>query len=466
MGRTRFSSGEVMSETAAVILAAGLGRRMQSSIPKVLHRVAGRPMVQYVIQAAREAGVERIVVVLGHGADAVRQALDGDCESVVQPEPAGTADALARAAPILTASPDCRQVLVAYGDCPLLTGDLFRSVIEAQRQAGAAIALVSSIVEDPRGYGRIVRDPDGGVRAIVEEAAATEAERAIREVNAGVYCFDAAWLWERLPSVPRSTSGEYYLTDLVGLAAQDGRRVCAVTAPLEITAGVNDRKQLAMAEAVIRDRVRQRLLEAGVTLVDPATVYVDATVRIAPDTILYPGTLIEGNTVIGPGCRIGPYSRIVDSWLGSSVTVDMSVIEGARVGDGTRIGPFSHLRPGAEIGPRVELGNYAEIKNARIGADTRIHHVSYIGDAEIGERVNVGAGTITVNFDSESGTKHRTVVQDGASLGSDSMLVAPVTIGRDALTGAGAVVTRDVEPGMVVVGVPARPLRRRRQSAG
>jgi bifunctional UDP-N-acetylglucosamine pyrophosphorylase/glucosamine-1-phosphate N-acetyltransferase len=435
---------------------------MRSATPKVLHPVAGRPMIDYVVAAAREAGVARVIVVVGYGAEAVEAVLDGGVECVHQTELRGTADAVLRARSPLQGDARIGDVLIAHGDCPLLTGALFRELIQRRRQTGATIALVATPADDPRGYGRVIRDTAGRVSAIVEEASASTEERDIREINAGVYAVDASWLWEHLPLVRPSPSGEYYLTDLIALAVSEGRPVYAIQAPMTVTAGVNDRSQLAMAEGVIRERIRRDLMASGVTLIDPRSIYIDAGVTIGADSVVYPGTFIEGRSVIGSRCRIGPHARIVDSRIGSDVTVQMSVVEGAEVGDGVQIGPFSHLRSGARIEANVELGNYAEVKNARIGAGTKMHHFSYIGDADVGEGVNIGAGTITTNYDSESGAKNRTVIEDGVSLGSDTMLVAPVTVGKDALTGAGAVVTRDVEPGTVVVGVPARPLRRRR----
>lgn len=454
-----------MVQTAGVILAAGQGTRMRSATPKVLHRLVGRPMVQWVVSAFEGAGIQRIVVVVGHGAEQVEAALGPDVETVRQPEPRGTADAVRHAARVLATGDGGEDVVIAYGDCPLLTSSLFRKLIERRRETGAVIALVASPADDPRGYGRVIRDCTGQVTAIVEEASATEAERAVRETNAGVYCVRADWLWEHLPAIRPSDTGELYLTDLVALAVAEGLPVQAIDAPLSVTAGVNDRLQLAAAEAILRDRVRQDLMRSGVTLLDPASTYVDATVVIGPDSVILPGTLIEGTTTIGARCTIGPHSRIVDSRLGDDVTVTMSVIEQAEVADQVRIGPFSHLRPGARIGPRVVLGNYAEVKNARVGADSRMQHFSYLGDAEVGEGVNVGAGTITANFDSETGTKNRTRIGDGASLGCDTILIAPVTIGPEAMTAAGAVVTHDVEASTVVAGVPARPMRRRRRGS-
>lgn len=451
-----------MSTIAAVILAAGQGTRMRSAIPKVLHRLAGRPMVQYVIDAARGAGIDRQVVVLGHAADEVGRVLGPSIETVVQPVQRGTADAVLCAAAALEGAPDLTDIVIAYGDCPLLTSTVFANLVDQRRATGATIALVVSPTDDPQGYGRVVRRDDGSVRAIVEEAAASESERAIREINAGVYCVEASWLWEALRRVRPSASGEYYLTDIVGLAVESGRLVQSIEQSLAVTAGVNDRVQLSLAESIIRDQIRRRLMLAGVTMVDPSAVYVDDGVSIGGDTVVYPGTWLEGETTIGSGCTVGPSSRISDSTIGDHVTIEMSVVERSKVASGTRIGPFSHLRPGARIGENVELGNFAEVKNSSVGAGTKMHHMSYLGDADVGQRVNIGAGTITCNFDAESGTKNRTVIGDDASLGSDTMLVSPVTLGSRAMTGAGAVVNRDVDADTLVVGVPARALRRRK----
>jgi bifunctional UDP-N-acetylglucosamine pyrophosphorylase/glucosamine-1-phosphate N-acetyltransferase len=448
-----------------VILAAGQGKRMHSSLPKPLHPLAGREMILHVVDALREAEVDRVIVVVGHGSELVRAKLPSDVEIVDQAEQLGTAHATLQARPLLGAAAIGADVIVCYGDCPLLTPSLFQELIQRRHDCGAAIALAVSLADDPRGYGRVIHDADGRVRAIVEEAAATDAERAERYINAGVYCFDGAWLWNNLANVPPARTGEYYLTDLVGMATHDGKVVQSIEAPLVVTSGVNDRRQLAVADRIVRDRIRDTLMLAGVTLVDPAATYVDCGVSVGPDTVLYPGTILEGHTIVGAGCRIGPHSHIVDSEIADDVVVTMSVVERAAVAVGARIGPFSHLRAGARIAAGVELGNYAEVKNASLGAETKMHHFSYVGDAEIGPGVNIGAGTITCNYDGETGLKSQTVVEAGASLGCDTLLVAPVRLGERALTGAGAVVTHDVEPEMLVMGLPARPVRKRRPTA-
>ena len=454
-----------MSASTAVILAAGHGKRMRSTLPKVLHRLAGRTMLAYVVAAVRGAGVGRVVVVVGHGADDVERNLPAGAEAVRQVDQLGTADAVLSARTLLQGDRATTDIVVAYGDCPLLTESLFRDLIERRRQTGSSIAMAVSTAEDPRGYGRVRRDSDGLVRSIVEEAAASPIDRKVREINAGVYCFAAEWLWDALPLVQPSASSEYYLTDLIGMATRNGRSVQSVDAELDVCSGVNDRVQLAQADRIIRDRIRERLMISGVTLIDPSATYIDYDVVIGPDTVVYPGTTIEGSSAIGSGCLIGPNSRLVDSQIGDHVVITQSMLDNATVLSGASVGPFSHLRPGAIIMANAEIGNYAEVKQSTVGVGTKVHHFSYIGDADIGDNVNVGAGTITCNYDAETGTKSRTVVERDASLGSDTLLIAPIRVGEGALTGAGSVVTTDVAAGSLVVGVPARPVRQRRTRA-
>jgi bifunctional UDP-N-acetylglucosamine pyrophosphorylase/glucosamine-1-phosphate N-acetyltransferase len=419
-------------------------------------------MVEHVIRAVRAAEVGRVVVVVGHGADRVRAALPDDVETAIQVEQLGTAHATACGFWVLGDAAKHADIVVCYGDSPLLTDQVFRALIQGRRQSDAAIAIAVSSLDDPTGYGRVLVDGDGRVKEVVEEIAATPSQRMIRQINAGMYCFEGAWLGANLSRVTPSPSGEYYLTDMVAIATSTDRTVQAVETAFDLTSGVNDRVQLAEADRVIRDRVRRHLMLSGVSLIDPSTTYVDVDVQVGPDTVIYPGTILEGSTTIGAECRIGPRAHIVDSSIGDRVTIDSAVVERAVVETGARIGPFSHLRPGAHLLRGAELGNYAEVKNATIGAGTRMHHFSYVGDAEIGDDVNIGAGTITCNYDSETGVKSRTIVGQGASLGSDTLLVAPVRVGQNALTAAGSVVTRDVEAGTLVVGVPARPVRARR----
>jgi bifunctional UDP-N-acetylglucosamine pyrophosphorylase/glucosamine-1-phosphate N-acetyltransferase len=433
---------------------------MRSRIPKVLHPLAGRPMIEHVLASLAAAGIEHPVVVIGFGADQLEQAL-GDRVPTVRQEPQlGTADAVRRGLERVPA--EARHVLVTMGDVPLLPAEQFQRLLREQAEGDATIALLAASVDDPGGYGRIVRGADGSARAIVEERDADEATRAGNEVNVGTYCFDASWLRANAGSVPASASGEYYLTDLVQVAAAGGRRVAVVTAPrAELTTGINDRAQLAAADGLLRGRIIELHQRNGVTIVDPASTHIDAGVEIGQDARIEPFTILAGSTVIAQDAVIGPRSEIHDSRIGPRTRVWASVVEASTVAEDVQIGPFSHVRPGCQIGPRCRIGNYAELKNTTMGAGTQQHHFSYLGDADVGEEVNIGAGAITANFDGQR--KLRTTIGRGAFIGVDTMLRAPVTIGEGARTGAGAVVTRDVEPGKTVVGMPARPIDARRR---
>lgn len=420
-------------------------------------------MIEHVLGVLGTLDADPVVVVTGHGADEVEAAVADTARSVRQEPQQGTADAVRVALPeVPEATP---RILVTMGDVPLLPADVLAALVGEQEKSGAAIVLLSARLPDPSGYGRIVRDADGGLRAIVEETDADPATRALDEVNAGTYCFDAAWLRANLARVPRSTSGEHYLTDLVALAVADGRAVRVVTAHRpEQAMGINDRVQLAAADRLMRTRIAEDHMRAGVTIVDPDSTFIDASVEIGQDARIEPWTVLTGNSVIGEEAVIGPGSRIHASTIGDRARVWGSWVEESVVGDGARIGPMSHLRPGSVVGPDAEIGNYAEIKKSRLGARVRQHHFSYLGDAQVGNDVNIGAGTVTANFDGTD--KHETVIGDGAFIGVDTMLRAPVTIGAGAKTGAGSVVTRDVAPGKTVVGVPARPIELRRSRGG
>ena len=453
-----------MLATAAVVLAAGQGTRMRSRVPKVMHPLAGRPMIDHVLAALTAAGVDHPVVVVGFGADQLEAALADRVSTVRQEPQLGTADAVRCG--LGRVPPEARHVLVTMGDVPLLPGELFQHLLREQAEGDAAIALLSATLDDATGYGRIVRGPDGDVSAIVEDADADEATRAISEVNAGTYCFDAAWLRANVGNVPASPSGEYYLTDLVTVAIGGGRRVAVVAAPRpELTTGINDRIGLAAAERLLRRRIAENHMRNGVTIVDPATTTIDADVEIGQDARIEPGTILAGATVVAEDAVIGPRSEIHDSRIGPRSRIWVSVVEGSTVAEDVHIGPYAHVRPGCRIGPRCEIMDHAELKNSTLGAGTKQHHFSYLGDAEVGEEVNIGAGAITANYDGEA--KHRTVIGDGAFIGVDTMLIAPVIIGPRARTGAGAVVTRDVPAGKTVVGMPARAieLRRSRRAA-
>jgi bifunctional UDP-N-acetylglucosamine pyrophosphorylase / glucosamine-1-phosphate N-acetyltransferase len=435
---------------------------MRSRRPKVLHQLAHRPLICRVLDVVRAAGVRHVVVVLGHHAEQVQAVLPADVDTVLQTSRLGTGHAVQVAADQLKAYA-AERVLVHLGDEALVRVDSLRRLVEQQLSPHAPIALLNAQVSDPFGYGRVIRLANGDVDRMVEEADASTEDRAVNEVWSGSMLVWAPWLWEHIERLPRSPKGEYYLPELVNLARDEGRAVHAVLAQdEEEVLGINDRGHLARAEAILRQRTIQRLQQHGVTIIDPATTYIDPDVEIEPDAIVEPGCHLLGNTRIAADCVIGPNSYIVDSEIGAGSRVWLSVLEGARVGQRVEIGPMSHLRPGAVIEDEVTLGNYAEVKASRVGAGTQMHHFSYVGDAEIGEGVNIGAGTITVNYSSETRAKSRTTVGDGASIGSDTMLVAPVNVGEGAMTGAGSVITRDIPAGEVWVGAPARRLRQRR----
>jgi len=399
-----------------------------------------------------------VALVVGYGADQVREATaDFEVAYVLQEEQLGTGHAVLQARAALEGKADA--VLAFYADMPLLRAETVRSLVEEHRASGATLTLLTVEQEDSMGFGRVVRDAEGRVVAIVEERDCTPEQRAIQELNCGVYVFRAPWLWANLPRLERNPrKGEYYLTDLVALAAAQGEPIAAVAAaePEEVL-GINTRVHLAQAEAILRQRINERWMLAGVTLVDPTRTYIQATVTIGRDTVIWPDTYLLGNTAIGEGCVIGPGSWIVDSRIGDGCRVMASVLEEAVMEAGSNIGPFSHLRRGAHLGPGAHVGNFAEIKNARLGAGAKMGHFSYLGDAEVGPRANIGAGTITCNYDGER--KHRTEIGEDAFLGSDTLLVAPVKVGKGAKAVAGAVVTRDIPPYALAYGVPARVQR-------
>lgn len=436
----------------AVVLTAGQGTRMKSRLPKVLHLVAGVPMVSHVTRAAREAGCWRVIAVVGHGGERVAEALAGEVETVHQREQLGTGHALAQSE---AAARGAEHLLVLHGDVPLTRPETLRRTMAAHLESDADLTLLTAVVDDARAYGRVRRDADGRVLEVVEAVDLEPGEGPGGEINAGIYCFRASWIWPRLASVPRSPSGEYYLTHLVGLASREGARIVTVVAddPTEAL-GVNDRLELAEADRIMRDRIRRFHMLNGVTLIDPPTVYIDADVTIGQDSVIGPNVTLAGKTRIGADARIGPGSVVRDSVIGDRCHVELSVVEEATLEDDVDCGPYSHLRPGAYLCRGVHVGNFAEIKNSRVGRNTKMGHFSYLGDAEVGEDVNIGAGTITCNFDGVR--KHRTVIGDGAFIGSDTMLVAPVRVGRNARTAAGSVVNRDVPDGKLAVGAPAR----------
>jgi bifunctional UDP-N-acetylglucosamine pyrophosphorylase/glucosamine-1-phosphate N-acetyltransferase len=446
-----------MREIEAVVLAAGKGKRMVSSLPKVLHQICGRPMIAYVLDTLAQVGAGSPIVVVGHGGEQVRTALGDRTRYAVQAEQLGTGHAVMQALPLLEGH--AGTVLIVYGDVPFLRPETIDTLLAHHREQGAAATILTDLRDDPTGYGRVIRDGRGNVLRIVEETDASPEERGVREINAGMYAIESGALRDALHALePANAQGEYYLTDAVHALLRGGHTVAAVVASSSQEAtGINSRVELARAEASMRAVLLEALMQAGVTVIDPQATYVHAGVRVGRDTILHPGTSLEGRTVIGDECAIGPNARLIDAEVGHRVIIVASTVEGSSVDEGTRIGPYSRLRPGTRLGRLVEVGNYAEIKNASVGDRTKVHHMSYLGDAVVGADVNIGAGTVTCNFDGRA--KHRTIIEDHAFIGSDTMLIAPVTVGEGAVTGAGSVVKRDVPPGGVAVGVPARVIR-------
>jgi len=438
---------------AVIILAAGEGKRMKSALPKVLHPIAGRSLVGHVIEAAAHLEPEHVVVVVGHGRELVVEHLAEVAPwvlPVVQEQQRGTGDAVRVAMDELTArgAQMTGPVVVLTGDTPLLTGDTLAGMLAAH---DAACTVLTARVDDPSGYGRVVRGDDD-VQAIVEERDASDEQRSIDEINSGMYAFDSALLAENLERLGTDNSqGEEYLTDVVGLLTAAGHRVRAHIAPdPDDIRGVNDRVQLAEAAALMRDRINHRWMRDGVTMADPASVWIDVDVEIEPDVTLLPQTILRGPTAISTGARVGPGTTLVSCEVGTDAEVIHTWAELAVIGDGAQVGPFTYLRPGAQLGSGAKAGAYVEIKNSTVGSGAKVPHLSYVGDAQIGEGSNIGAATVFVNYDGQD--KHRTVVGRDVRIGSDSMLVAPVEIGDGAYTAAGSVITEDVPPGAMAVG--------------
>ena len=456
---------------SVVVLAAGEGKRFRSALPKPLHPLAGRPLLWHVLAATAPLKADRTVVVVGVGAEEVSAAAErfdvGPLEFAVQPEPRGTGDALATALPLL---PRGGQVLVLYGDTPLVTTALLERLLEGHRSAQAAATILTCRPDDPSGYGRVLRDADGAITGVVEHRDATPDQLAVREVNAGFYVFERRVLDGLAELRGDNDQGERYLPDLVPVVRRDGGLVASVPGPEEQASGVNDRAELAVAAAVLRRRLLERLMGGGVTVVDPATTFVDADVEVGVDTVLEPLTFLEAGTRVGARCGIGPNVRLVGCTVDDEASITQSLAVQAHVGRGAVVGPFAYLRPGADLGPDSKVGTFVEVKQSRVGEGSKVPHLTYVGDADIGAGVNVGAGTVFVNYDGAE--KHRTSVGDGAFIGSDTMLVAPLTVGDGAQTAAGSTITKDVPPDALAIerseqrtiqGWAARRRRRRRQ---
>nr|WP_242952058.1 bifunctional UDP-N-acetylglucosamine diphosphorylase/glucosamine-1-phosphate N-acetyltransferase GlmU [Carboxydocella thermautotrophica] len=415
---------------------------MKSRLPKVLHPVGGQPMVSHVMAACRTAGAQPVVLVIGHGAEQVQATLGPEQVYVEQKEQLGTGHAVMQAETVLRDFEG--DILVVCGDTPLLRGETLAALAQYHRQQEAVATVLTMTMANPTGYGRIIRDEQGQVAAIVEEKDATPEQKAIREVNSGTYCFQAQALFAALQQItPNNAQGEYYLTDVLAIFRQQGQKVAAwqLSDDTEVM-GINDRVALAEANRLFRERINRQQMLAGVTILDPATTYIEAEVKIGADTVIYPNTHLTGKTTIGAGCQIGPDTKIMDSQIGDGVEIQFSVVLQAEIGNDCTIGPFAYLRPGTHLAAGVKVGDFVEIKNAVIGQGSKVPHLSYIGDAEIGSGVNIGAGTITCNYDGYK--KSKTIIGDGAFIGSNSNLVAPVTIGAGSLVAAGSTIVKDV----------------------
>ena len=436
-----------ISPVHLAVLAAGQGTRMKSSIPKVLHRVAGQSMIERVLQVAGIVRPASTTIVVGYQADLVKDALRGrqNLQFVLQEPQLGTGHALLQTEPLLRGQTG--TVVLLSGDVPLLTADTLRRLLDVHSAANAAATVVTAVVERPYGYGRVIRT-GGRITRIVEERDASPAQRKVREINSGIYAFDLAPLFDALRSIAsKNSQGEYYLTDLVGVYRRRKRPVetLVIDNPAEMR-GINTRTELAEVSAIVRQKKNEELMAAGVTIVDPATTYIDPDVEVGPDTVIHPGVVLEGHTRIGSACEIHAYVRVVDSEIANKVTINnFTLLTGARVADGASVGPFAHVRPETEVGQGAKIGNFVELKKTTLGPRSKANHLAYLGDATIGADVNVGAGTITCNYDGQK--KHQTLIEDGAFIGSDTTLVAPVRIGKGAYVGAGSSITEDVPSG-------------------
>ncbi|XKH49999.1 bifunctional UDP-N-acetylglucosamine diphosphorylase/glucosamine-1-phosphate N-acetyltransferase GlmU [Chryseomicrobium palamuruense] len=439
-----------MTNLFAVVLAAGKGTRMKSSLYKVLHPVCGKPMVDHVVGNMEKLGASEIVSVVGHGAEMVKETLGDRSTYVVQEEQLGTAHAVQQAEQVL----DGREgtTIVICGDTPLITPETIQQLMETHKEAGAKATILTAIVEDPTGYGRILRGQDDLVTGIVEQKDATPDQQKVQEINSGTYCFDNQALFEALKKVDNNNSqGEYYLTDVISILKEQGEAIAAfAAADADELLGVNDRVALSQAESYMRNRLALHHMREGVTIIDPASTYIGADVVIGSDTVLLPGTMLEGNTVIGEKSTIGPNTHLKNAHIGNETTVHSSVVMDSKIADHVAVGPFAHIRPGSDLGDHVKIGNFVEVKKSTIQEGSKLSHLTYMGDAEIGKNVNIGCGTISVNFDGKN--KFTTTIEDNAFIGCNSNLVAPVTVGKGAYVAAGTTVTKNVTEDSLAIG--------------
>ncbi|MBS4193427.1 bifunctional UDP-N-acetylglucosamine diphosphorylase/glucosamine-1-phosphate N-acetyltransferase GlmU [Bacillus sp. FJAT-49705] len=431
-----------MNNRYAVILAAGRGTRMKSKLYKVLHPVCGKPMVQHVVDQVSQLNIEKIVTIIGHGAELVRDQLGDKIEYALQKEQLGTAHAVMQAKEMLDGKEGV--TIVVCGDTPLIKHETMEALFKHHEETAAKATILTVFADNPAGYGRIVRNEIGHVEKIVEHKDATEDERKVQEINSGTYCFDNKALFEALNKVSNdNVQGEYYLPDVIEILKNEGATISAYqTAEFDETLGINDRIALSEAERIMRKRINEQHMRNGVTIIDPFNTYIGAEVEIGMDTILYPGTMISGKTTIGSNCIIGPQSEISDCVIGDQTVIRQSAAFDSQIGSDVQIGPFAHIRPKSEIHGNVKIGNFVEVKKSVFSEGSKASHLSYIGDAEVGRDVNIGCGTITVNYDGKN--KFLTKIEDGVFVGCNSNLVAPVTVGKNAYIAAGSTITEDV----------------------
>lgn len=443
-------------KTTAIILAAGKGTRMKSKLHKVLHPILGKTMIQHVLNSVTPAISTQPVVVVGQDAQHVMKAAENQAEFAMQTEQLGTGHAVLSAKNSVQTDTDI--ILVSFADMPLFRTQTYSKLIELQKSNRGPITMATVVAEDPRGFGRIVRNQINEIIAIVEEVDATPEQLKINELNISAYCFDAKWLWDALTKIEKSPKGEYYLTDVIAIAVNQGEKIQGIVLEDNDEAiGVNNRIHLAEAQAALQKRVNQEWMLRGVTIIDPKTTYIETDVKIGIDTIIYPNTILKEGTVIGENCEIGPDSYVIGTQIGHDSKVFKSVLEFAKVGNHVDMGPFAHLRKNAHLDDYVHMGNFGEVKDSYLAPGVKMGHFSYIGNATVNENVNIGCGTITCNYDGKQ--KHPTTIGKNAFIGSGSMLVSPVEIGENATTGAGSVVTKNVPANIIVAGTPAKKIK-------
>lgn len=431
-----------MTSTYAVILAAGQGTRMKSKLYKVLHPVCGMPMVEHVTNNVTQLGVEKIVTIVGHGAEKVREQLGDSSEYALQEEQLGTAHAVQQASSLIEGKPG--TTLVVCGDTPLIRPETMQALLDHHKATAAKATILTALADNPTGYGRIIRDDSGQVAKIVEQKDASPEEQQVKEINTGTYCFDNEALFDALKLVSNdNVQGEYYLPDVIEILQKQNETVAAhATDSFEETLGVNDRVALSQAESIMRARIAEKHMRNGVSIIDPSSTYISAEAQIGADTVLYPNVMIEGPAIIGEDCFISSNSRIVSSTIGDRTEIRSSEVYDSVIGTDTNIGPFAHVRPDSNLGDKVKIGNFVEVKKAVLGNGSKVSHLSYIGDAEVGSNVNIGCGTITVNYDGKN--KHLTKIEDDSFIGCNSNLIAPVTIGKGSYVAAGSTISKDV----------------------